>query len=513
MSLMRSKPIPRWALGAVLAAALGAAAGAQQMMPAMRVDQKPTVIDAALALWNKGEYAAAIAEFEQGIAKDADNLSLHARFARTAAGARWKTTELEQERRRAAAEHAKTAAPVAVASVPATGGGTAAVKPAEPPANAVAAYQPPPVKTEVELAAMQKTAEAASKGLADLTALYERWVEDRPARAAYPYGLALLLDAKDEARREQLLLKAAALDPKLTEPYTELINLTSGSDDEAALKYARKALEIKPDDLPSQLTVARALWPVDQDAGRRYYGELLKKYAGTKDGAATIQQFISGVEDPAEKAALVERFRREYPSDWKPSYFANIDLFGAYVSVDPQKGLDFAREILTAVENPKPGADGKTAPPEAYLKTTWTRNLGYAQAVVDARALIAAGKGAGALARLEKETIPSSVGDEAQLDVLRAEATAASGDTAKAYDMLLASLAADFTESAQKAIVGFGAKLGKSPKQIDDEVWARRMQTAETFTAFDLAKLGSQERVKLADLRGKVVLVDFWFPG
>jgi tetratricopeptide (TPR) repeat protein len=311
----------------------------------------------------------------------------------------------------------------------------------------------------------------------------------------------------------QLLLAAAALDPKLTEPYTELIDLTGGNDDEAALKYAKKALDIRPAEVAWQLTYVRSLWPVDQDAARRYYAQLLKKHAGSKDGAATIQQFIGAVEDPAEKAALVERFRREYPNDWTPSYFANSDLFGTWVSVDPQKGLDLAREILTAVENPKPGADGKPAPPEAYLKTMWTRNVGYAQAVVDARALMATGKGAEALARLEKQTTPSAVDDEAQLDVLRAEATATSGDVAKAYDMLVASLAADINQSTQKAIVSVGAKLGKSPKQIDDEVWARRMQKAETFADFKLAKLGSQERVKLADLRGKVVLVDFWFPG
>ncbi len=503
---MRSKPISRCALGAVLAAALGAAAGAQQMMPAMRVDQKPTVIDAALALWSKGEYAASIAEFERSIAKDPDNLALHARFVRMAAGARWKTTELEQERKRAAAEKAKPRRR-------AEAGRPTSRRPAgnrRPPA---ASYKPPPVKTEAELAAMAKTAEAANKALADVTALYERWLKERPTRAVYPYAVALLLDAKDEARREQLLLKAAALDPKLVEPYTELIALHSGYDDEAALKYARKGLDIKPDDSAWQLTVARTLWPVDQDAGRRYYAALLEKHAGTKDGAAAIQQFIGGVEDPAEKAALIDRFRREYPNDWTPAYFANNDLFGTYVSVDPQKGLHFARGILAAVENPKPGADGKTALSAPYLKTMWTRNVGYAQAVVDARALIAAGKGAEALARLEKETVPGSVDDEAQLDVLRAEATAASGDAAKAYDMLVSSLAADFHESAQKAIVGFGAKMGKSPKQIDDEVWARRMQKAETFAAFDLAKLGSQERVKLADLRGKVVLVDFWFPG
>jgi hypothetical protein len=132
---------------------------------------------------------------------------------------------------------------------------------------------------------------------------------------------------------------------------------------------------------------------------------------------------------------------------------------------------------------------------------------------VDARALIAEGKGTEALVRLEKAKPPSSVDDDAQLDLLRAEAAAATGDLGRAYEILAAALVTEFKDGAQKAIVGYGAKLGKSPKQVDDEIWARRMQKAEPFEDFDLAKLGSSKRVKLSDLRGKVVLVDFWFPG
>jgi hypothetical protein len=360
----------------------------------------------------------------------------------------------------------------------------------------------------MELAAMEKNAVAATKALDDVIALYARWMKEHPKSAVYPYASALLIDPKEDARRERLLLQAVELDPKLTEAYSLLMGLANGIDDDAALKYAKKALDSKPDDVNWQLTYARMLWPVDQGAARRYYAGFQQKHAGTKDGASGLQQFISAVEDPAEKTALVERFRRDYPTDWTPDYSTNNDVFGSYVSYDPQKGLDFAKEILVAIEAPKPGSNGKTTPPPEYLKTRWVRNVEYAQAVVDARKLISEKKGADAIARLENVTVPGSVDDEAQLDVLRAGATAATGDVARAYDMLLTSLAADINEGAQEAILGYGAKLGKSPKQVDDEVWARRMQKAETFKEFDLAKLGGGERVRLSDFRGKVVLVD-----
>lgn len=94
----------------------------------------------------------------------------------------------------------------------------------------------------------------------------------------------------------------------------ELVNLHSGYDNALALTFAKKALKIKPADIPLQVMYSRVLWPVDQTAARRYYDGLLKRTAGTKDGAVALQQLIMTVDDPAEKGALVERFRRDFPN-------------------------------------------------------------------------------------------------------------------------------------------------------------------------------------------------------
>jgi hypothetical protein len=56
-------------------------------------------------------------------------------------------------------------------------------------------------------------------------------------------------------------------------------------------------------------------------------------------------------------------------------------------------------------------------------------------------------------------------------------------------------------------------EAGKSAKQVDANTRTRLLAKAEPFREFDPSKLGSREHVKLSDLRGKVVLVDFWFPG
>jgi tetratricopeptide (TPR) repeat protein len=435
-----------------LAASLGTTHQIGAAQPATPQGEK-TIVDNAIALWKKGDCEAALADFRKSIEADAGNLALHARFAKAAFG---------------------------------------------------------------DPRAFRRT-DAATKALANLRGLYARWMTENPARAVYPYAAALLLDRAQAAKKEQLLLKAAALDRRIVEPYVELVNLNSGYDNALALTYAKKALEIKPADIPLQIMYARVLWAVDQTAARRYYDGLLKRTAGTKDGAVALQQFIVTIDDPAEAGTLVERFRHDFPNQWTPSLFANISLFAWYFTRQPDKGLAFAREMLAAADKPQP--TGVRSPTELLtlsggeFKRIWQEITNYAQAIVDAQSLIREKKGAEALARLEKVTTPRTVDDLPQLTLVRAEAVAVSGDVPKAYEMLAAELERDAIVEYQQAVIMYGKILGKSARQVDAELWTRQLAKAEPFKDFDLSKLGSGEHVKLSDLRGKVVLVDFWFPG
>jgi hypothetical protein len=439
----------------VLAAGWGTAHQVGTIHPAAPPNEK-TIVDDVIALWVKGDYAAALAEFQKSIEADAGNLALHAKFAKVAVYARYRHTD------------------------------------------------------------------AAVKALADVQALYDRWMTERSAHAVYPYAAALLLDHSEAARKERLLLKAAALDRKIVEPYLELANLYSGYDDARAVAYARKALEIKPADIRSQAVYARVLWPVDQTAARKYYDGLLTRAADTKAGALAFQQLITDVEDPAERGALVERFRRDFPNQWTPSLSANTYLFAWHFNREPEKGLAFAREMLAAADRPQPAnrlptldsASELLTIPGVELKGFWLPITNYAQAIVDAQNLIREKKGAEAFARLERVGwTPHSAGDLPHLTLTRAEAVAVSGDVPKAYEMLATELERDLVADYQEAIVRYGTMLGKSAEQVDAEIWTRRLAKAETFKEFDLSRLGGRKHVKLSDLGGKVVLVDFWFPG
>jgi Tfp pilus assembly protein PilF len=465
----------------------------------------------ALAAWEKGDYAVALTEFEKVIKQDSDNSALHTEFVgRVVRDAQEKSSRFESQQR--IARMWKEQAGKAKAE---PGGKQAESKEqtqkAEAPTPTADAALPPP-KTPEELAQMEKDATGAKAAVAQLQRLYERWAKENPKKALYSFELGLFGDDRDFIKREHYLLQAVVLDEKFTEAYSELAKLNSGFDDRAAAEYARKASETKPEDVKLQLTYASLLRTVDSTAARKVYRDLISKNAGTKTGADALIAFMNATEDDQEKVALIEQYRREYPDRWKPSAGFSFNLFDAYVTTEPAKGLAFAQEIFKDIESDKPEPNSAAARTMERLKSTWKANVDYAQALVQVCGLMADKKFADAVALLDKTKVPRGVA-ETQLLLLKAEAVDGAGDTVRAYEMIATPLLKTMDTRFQSALVKYGAKLGKSAEQVDADIWARRMQKAEPFKEFDLKKLGADDKLKLADLRGKVVMVDFWFPG
>jgi thiol-disulfide isomerase/thioredoxin len=58
----------------------------------------------------------------------------------------------------------------------------------------------------------------------------------------------------------------------------------------------------------------------------------------------------------------------------------------------------------------------------------------------------------------------------------------------------------------------YGNKLGKSDKSVDDEVWNLRSANAKPAIPLSLESFIDGKKVSLDDFKGKIVLLDFWYP-
>jgi cytochrome oxidase Cu insertion factor (SCO1/SenC/PrrC family) len=96
---------------------------------------------------------------------------------------------------------------------------------------------------------------------------------------------------------------------------------------------------------------------------------------------------------------------------------------------------------------------------------------------------------------------------------MKALAAAGAGQRAQAYDALAESVAASPQDRLTVALREQGTALGKSPEQIEADVWKLRDAKAETAKPFELTSSRGGKPVRLSDYSGRVVLLAFWFPG
>jgi hypothetical protein len=120
-------------------------------------------------------------------------------------------------------------------------------------------------------------------------------------------------------------------------------------------------------------------------------------------------------------------------------------------------------------------------------------------------------KFAEATAALEKLKAPVGV-DSTRLNLLRAAATAGTGDTQGAYRQLLLIASKEPNPLLEEDLMRYGAGLKKSRKDVETDIWQARTEKATVFKDFELVDFADGKKVKLPDYRGRVVFVNFWFP-
>ena len=334
--------------------------------------------------------------------------------------------------------------------------------------------------------------------VAGLESVYEAWIKADPKQAAYYWGLGWANYYKDPAKCEQYCRKAIALDPKLAKAWDALSLIAQMKGDNAgAIESLRRAAEANPKDPSYLFYYSRQVMKRDLAAGVKLALEVVEKFPTSERAAQSLYWLGVDTDNVAEKIAYFERLRRDFPPskfDWSDSGMS--ELVDVYASSEPDKALALAREMVAD----KPG------------DREWQATLAIQEAFVTARALIREKKGAEALTLLDPLKTPSYSSAATLLPLLKAEAEAAAGNAQKAYDRLAPAVAARPADVLLEALNKYGAALGKTAAQVDDELWARREKQAKPATPLTLPTYDGRT-LSLSDYKGKVFLLNFWYPG
>jgi thiol-disulfide isomerase/thioredoxin len=340
-----------------------------------------------------------------------------------------------------------------------------------------------------------------AKAMDTLKAQYDAWAVKYPRSAGVEYGLGKAYWDAEDPRAKPYLVKAVSLDPKLAMAYEMLsIDAERWGDEKAARDYMGKASQAAPEEPSYAFYYADFFQASDPAKYVQLSLDVAKKFPNTERGAQSLYWLGENSASDTDKVKYWKEGVEEFPpAKFSWSSGCASALFEVYARTAPDQALALAQQMKGTIQ----GEDG----------AEWAGNLTIAQNLVDFQKLMTDGKYDEAKALLNNTKLPRYSSNLQMFDLLKARATAGAGDVKGAYDMLVAREAKEPADSVHTAILDYGAKLGKAPDVVETDIWSARNAMAKPAPDFDLDQYLEKGKKSLADYRGRVVLLTFWFPG
>jgi thiol-disulfide isomerase/thioredoxin len=325
---------------------------------------------------------------------------------------------------------------------------------------------------------------------------YEALIRDNPNQAVFHAALARVLG---NPNGEPEIRKALELDPKLVSAWQDLsIALELKGDNAGSLDALEQAAATAPEDPNPAFYVVMKSRDISVAEFRRRVLAFVDKWpTHTRSSQALYWLGQEGARDTQDQIAIYEHLRRDFPFARFPwSENAMSDLFDLYADRDPQKALTLLEELAA-------NETGKREPGDYREMVVFQREL------VKARRLLDENHPAEALALLDNLK-PYRRMKPVAYHLYKAEAAAAAGHPQRAYDDLAKLAAADPRLHFLNALDSYAAKLNRKPA---DDLWTLRQAAAKPAAELNLPRFDSTIKANWPDFQGKVVLLNFWYPG
>ncbi len=331
---------------------------------------------------------------------------------------------------------------------------------------------------------------------------YKKWMQKYPKSAVLPYALGHAYAGKESPKASPYLLQAIKLDPNFDPAYFDLwIDAERWGDFDKSRAYIKKASEIKPDNPDYAFYYANTYENSDRDKYIMLNLDVAKKFPESERGAQALYWLAARNNDPQMKIKYYEQLKKDYsPAKYNWSSSGMSSYYDLLLKTDPDKAATLAKEMLQSTN-------------EEREKKSWEKNVEIAANMGAAQQLLSENKNSEALNILDSLKLSRWSSAKNMVLLLRAKALSGSGNNNEAYQILKAAYAKSPEKTFIDPLNQYGNKLGKSDQQIADDVWDVRDTASKQATAFNLKKYLSPGTLSLDDLKGKVVLLTYWFPG
>lgn len=339
---------------------------------------------------------------------------------------------------------------------------------------------------------------ATNKAAEDVIQEYKALIKEHPDKAIYPWALAQVYNEVNPTTEEEYCQQSVHIDSHFSPGYQCLAAIASlRGDDKSAIDFERKVMELDPN---SADALANYVYFLRNDpvAFKPAVMDYIKRFPDSSNAAQMLYSYADKLKDGTERIETLEQLIKQFP----PNKFNGAQqgvsvLFGIYDHSNPPKARALAHQLLSV------------DPTDSDL----IADAAYADSMTKAEQEIQDHKPADALVTLKtvKSPFPRQFSMDRK-DLLEAHALDMESRTKEAYSNLLAIYVKHPTDEIRAGVDEYGAKLGKKKEEVEMAIWSATQMTSTPEIPFTLKKFTDSSEVSLADYKGRVVIVDFWFP-
>lgn len=324
---------------------------------------------------------------------------------------------------------------------------------------------------------------------------YDLWMKKYPKNVNIPLAIGTIYHNAEMPQAKDFLLKAAAMDPENAKVWA-MLSADAGrwGQEDLAAEYITKATLADPSNAVYAYGLLATFENGDRNAFEKKVFDFAQQFPENDLGGQALYWLGEHSTNLHDKIRCLEALRELYPPEkFVKTTFRLRGLADAYLQTNPEKALLLINEV---------GND-----------TDWTSRKEVAESLIRADKLEQEQNYKAAIIELDRMKLPGFNYIDDFITLKKASLQEKAGGVREAYDGLSVKFAKRPSDPLHDALELYGNKIGKDKVHIVEDIERIRNSTATAAYPFELGLYTSNGTLRLDELKGKVILLTFWFPG
>ncbi len=338
-----------------------------------------------------------------------------------------------------------------------------------------------------------------------LDSQYVVWAAKYPYIREVPFAIGRYYAIQELSQARDWLFRTVKIDSLMAEAWV-LLSYDAGRRGDRNLEqdYLLKALNTGNATSKDFLNYAYYYKNKDQEKFHTLLSELIQKFKGDPNSAWALSLIAQDTQDKQKKKVLYDSLYNEYSGTKLSEAESGLSLyFLELLDEDPRAAHLLVRKILD---------DGKLKKWRWVDKEKVARQFFTVDSLLLAGDMSQASKVADSIDLMDPHKAEHIMAEESLL-LLKAKVNKYNNLLKAAYDSLILYYSKKPSGKVFSALLANAGDMSISRDSLYKDIWKIRDSLSKPATDFSLVNFLDGQKVSLSDLKGKVVLLTYWFPG